>query len=169
MYYVIIISMMIAYAWNLRYNFLSSAFFLQFVLHVCALSILSINGINEAIFIVWKKHKKQGETHLDTAHLPFSFKINWGVFFFHFWVWGWNPLMCGFSLSIPPQHELLFCCTILFKKLKVDVFFLILIIVIFTYIWWTKGVNLLGIHACIIDWFWLSKSVLSGLLEFDPF
>ena len=84
MYYVIIISMMIAYAWNLRYNFLSSAFFLQFVLHVCALSILSINGINEAIFVVWKKHKKQGETHLDTAHLPFSFKINWGVFFFSF-------------------------------------------------------------------------------------
>ena len=81
MHYVIIISIMIAYTWNLSHNFLSSVF--------CACVCMehsSYNGINnEAIFIVWKKQKLlmingelilQGETHLNTAPRPFSSKIN---------------------------------------------------------------------------------------------
>lgn len=40
--YVIIISMMIAYTWNLSHNFLSSTFFLQFFVHVYARSTLRV-------------------------------------------------------------------------------------------------------------------------------
>lgn len=60
--------------------------------------------------------------------------------------------MCRSSLSVPPQHELLVYCTIFLKKLKVNVFFLILVIVIFMYIWGPKGfIYEVFMHALLID------------------
>lgn len=47
--------------------------------------------------------------------------------------------------------------------------FFILIIVIFTYIWETKGVNLLGIHACIIDWSDSQNLFCQDCLNLTPF
>ena len=90
--------------------------------------------------------------------------------FFHFWVWGWNPVMCGSSLSIPPQHELLFCCTILFKKLKVNVFFLYWLLLFLLTSGRPKGLNyLLGIHACIIDWSDSQNLFCQDCLNLTPF